>query len=146
MSKSLVTYFSPTGTTRKAAMSLSQEYGSDLFEIVPQVPYTIADLNWSDDNSRSSKEAKDEKSRPAIAKLPDVSAYQNVYIGYPIWWHIEPRIIDNMIEKVNLKDKDVHLFATSGGSRIDESRKHIEKLYPQLNIKDARLIKEEELW
>lgn len=146
MSKSLVTYFSPTGTTRKAALSLSRTYGSDLFEIVPQNPYTIADLNWSDDHSRSSQEAKDERSRPAIARLPDVDTYQTIYIGYPIWWHVEPRIIDSLIEKVNLDDKNVFLFATSGGSRIDESRRHIKKLYPQLNIKDAMLIKEEELW
>lgn len=146
MSKSLVTYFSPTGTTRKAAMRLSQKYGSDLFEIVPQIPYTIADLNWSDDNSRSSRETANDNSRPAIAKLPDISAYQDIYIGYPIWWHREPRIIDSLLESIHWRDQNVHLFATSGGSHIEESRKHIKELYPNLNIKDARLIKEEELW
>lgn len=146
MSQCLITYFSVTGTTRKAALQLSLKYGGDLFEITPAKKYSIADLNWSDDLSRTSQEYQDESCRPVIARLPDVSFYEDVYIGYPIWWHQEPRLIDSLFDQLDLRGKKIHLFATSGGSRIENSRDHIEKLYPDLHIIDATLMKEEQLW
>lgn len=110
MSKSLVAYFSPTGSTKAVASTLAEAIGADLFEIVPEVPYKPGDLNWMDKNARSTIEMNDPDARPAIAKQPDVSAYDKIYVGFPIWWYVAPRIINTFLEGCELSGKTVIPF------------------------------------
>ena len=121
MSKSLVAYFSPTGSTKAVASTLAAAIGADLFEIVPEVPYKPGDLNWMDKNARSTIEMNDPDARPAIAKQPDVSAYDKIYVGFPIWWYVAPRIINTFLEGCELSGKTVIPFATSGGSGMGKT-------------------------
>ena len=116
MSKSLVAYFSVTGTTKQVAQNLAEAIGADLYEIKPEVAYTTADLNWTNKQSRSSVEMADMSSRPAIQKpLPDMK-YNVLYVGFPIWWYRAPSIINTFLESFDLTDVVVIPFATSGGS------------------------------
>ncbi len=124
----LVVYFSATGTTRGVAEKLAEGLSADLYEIVPEVPYTDADLNYNNSKSRSSVETDDPSCRPAIAgELPDLMAYDTVLIGYPIWWGDAPRIVSNFVENVDLTDKTVAVFFTSGSSGLGNSMKHLEQ-------------------
>ena len=103
MGKKLVVYFSASGVTKNAAEKLAKAAGADIFELRPTVPYTRADLNWMDKNSRSSKEMNDAASRPEIAALPqDMSGYDTVFIGFPIWWYTAPRIIETFLDSCGL--------------------------------------------
>ncbi|MBR0078434.1 MAG: NAD(P)H-dependent oxidoreductase, partial [Bacteroidales bacterium] len=91
MNKTLIVYFSATGTTKTAAQKLAQQYNADLYEITPEVPYTDADLNWRDKNSRSTLEMKDKSSRPAIkGRCENIADYDTVWIGFPVWWYTAP--------------------------------------------------------
>ncbi len=121
MSKSLVAYFSPTGSTKAVASTLAEAIGADLFEIVPKVPYKPGDLNWMDKKARSTIEMNDPDARPAIAKQPDVSAYDKIYVGFPIWWYVAPRIINTFLEGCELSGKTIIPFATSGGSGMGKT-------------------------
>ena len=121
MSKKLVAYFSASGVTKKLAEKLAAAVDADLFEIRPKIPYTKADLNWMDKNARSTIEMNDPDARPAIAKLPDVSAYDKIYVGFPIWWYVAPRIINTFLEGCELSGKTVIPFATSGGSGMGKT-------------------------
>lgn len=121
MSKSLVAYFSPTGSTKAVASTLAEAVGADLFEIVPEVPYKSGDLNWMDKNARSTIEMNDPAARPAIAEIPDVGAYDRIYVGFPIWWYVAPRIINTFLEGCDLSGKTVIPFATSGGSGMGKT-------------------------
>ena len=124
----LVVYFSATGTTRGVAEKLADGLSADLYEIVPEEPYTDADLNWNDRNSRTSIETDDPTCRPAIAgELPDLTAYDTVFIGYPIWWGDTPRIVSNFVEHVDLTDKTLAVFFTSGSSGLGSSMEHLER-------------------
>ena len=115
--KSLVTYFSASGVTKKVAEKLAEAAGADLFEIKPEVAYTEADLNWMDKKSRSSIEMNDKSFRPAIAeKCNNMADYDVVYIGFPIWWYVAPTIINTFLESYDFSGKTIVLFATSGGS------------------------------
>ena len=117
MSKKLVAYFSPTGTTAKAAQAVADAVGADMFEIKPAVPYTAADLDWMDSRSRSTLEMKDDSSRPAIAeKCASMAEYDVVYLGFPIWWYVAPTIVNAFLESYDLSGKTVVVFATSGTS------------------------------
>lgn len=117
MSKKLVAYFSATGTTAKVADMLADAIGANLYEIEAAVPYTQADLDWTDKTSRSSKEMNDKKFRPAMNdKNPCIEDYDVIFIGFPIWWYVAPTIINTFLEKYDFSDKKVVLFATSGGS------------------------------
>lgn len=117
MNKKLTAYFSASGVTAKAAKALAEAAGTDLFEIKPAVPYTDADLNWQDKNSRSSVEMKDLSFRPEIAeKLPNMEEYDTIFVGFPIWWYIAPTIINTFLESYDFSGKKIVLFATSGGS------------------------------
>ena len=117
MSKTLVAYFSASGTTAKVAKSLADAAGADLYEIRPAVPYTQADLNWMDKKSRSSVEMNDKSSRPALAdKDADISGYDKILLGFPIWWYVAPTIINSFLESYDFSGKKIVLFATSGGS------------------------------
>ena len=127
-SDTLVIYFSCTGTTKGVAEKLANVTGADLYEIVPAVPYTAEDLNYNDRKSRTSIETDDPSCRPAIAgELPDLSAYDTILIGYPIWWGDVPRIVSNFVENVDLTDKTLAVFFTSGGSGLGSSMKHLEE-------------------
>ena len=117
MSKTLVAYFSASGTTAKAAKNLAEAAGADLYEIKPAVPYTQADLNWMDKKSRSSLEMNDKSSRPALAdKDANIGAYDTILLGFPIWWYVAPTIINSFLESYDFSGKKIVLFATSGGS------------------------------
>ena len=124
----LVVYFSATGTTKGVAEKLQEALNADIYEIVPAQPYTAADLNYNDRKSRTSIEMDDPKARPAIAgELPDLSGYDTVFIGYPIWWGDVPRIVSNFVEQVDLNGKTLAVFFTSGGSGLGSSMKHLEQ-------------------
>lgn len=117
MAKKLVAYFSASGTTAKAAKTLAEAAGADLYEIRPAVPYTSADLNWMNKNARSTMEMKDPASRPAIAdRNAHVENYDTIFVGFPIWWYVAPTIINTFLESYDFSGKTVVLFATSGGS------------------------------
>ena len=117
MSKILVAYFSASGITAKVAEMLAKTAGSDLYEIKPEIPYTNDDLNWMNKNSRSSIEMSDKSSRPAIAdKNADISGYDTILLGFPIWWYVAPTIINTFLESYDFSGKKIVLFATSGGS------------------------------
>ena len=122
MSKRLVAYFSASGRTKKVAEKLARIAGADLYEIEPEVPYTKADLNWMNKQSRSSVEMDDHGSRPAI-KDTDAKAgdYDVIYVGFPVWWYIAPTIINTFLEKYDFSGKTIVLFATSGGSGFGEA-------------------------
>ena len=138
---SLVAYFSATGTTARAAHQLADAVGADLFEIEPEQPYTSADLNWNDKNSRSSREMADEKCRPAVAgDAPDMSAYDTVFVGFPIWWYVEPRIIDTFLEAHDLSGKTIVPFATSGGSGLGKAPQRMATLAPGATVAEGRLL------
>lgn len=123
-SKTLVAYFSATGTTARAARRLAEAVGADIYEIRPAVPYTRADLNWADSKSRSTLEAHDAACRPAIAGEPvDLSGYATVFVGFPIWWYTAPRIIHSFLESHDFAGKRVVPFATSGGSGMGSTNK-----------------------
>lgn len=139
--KTLVAYFSATGTTAEAARKLAGVTGGELFEMAPATPYTDADLDWHDKQSRSSVEMNDPKSRPALKnKKENMAAYEVVYIGYPIWWGVAPTIVKTFIESHDLKGKTVIPFATSGGSGIDRSITDLKTTYPDLDWKESRLL------
>ena len=137
----LVAYFSATGTTAVAARQLAAATGADLFAITPGKPYTAADLDWHDSRSRSSLEMNDPQSRPALeGRCERMKEYDVVFIGYPIWWDLAPRIINTFIESHDLKGKTVIAFATSGGSGISHSVSMLKRDYPDLNWKEGRLL------
>ena len=139
--KTLVAYFSATGTTKAVAEQLKAAAGADLYEITPVEPYTDADLDWRNKQSRSSLEMKDKTSRPAIAgKLKNMKDYNVVYVGFPIWWNTCPTIINTFMETYDFKGKTVIPFATSGGSSIKQSCEDLKKAYPGVNWKDGKLL------
>ena len=138
--KKIVTYFSASGETRRAAEALAKVAGADLYEIKPAQPYTNADLDWRDKNSRTTVEMKDQASRPALAEKTDLSAYDVVYIGFPIWWGVAPHIVNTFIESTDLTGKQLVAFATSGGSGLDPAVKVLKQKYPELNIKAGKLL------
>ena len=140
--KRLVTYFSASGVTRKAAEELAAAAKADIHEIKPAEPYTREDLDWRNKKSRSSLEMQNEASRPALdGAIPDLSEYDTVYIGFPIWWGVAPRVVNTFIENSDLKDKDLIVFATSEGSGLEYAVNDLRKRYPGLNIRSGRLVK-----
>ena len=135
MGKALVTYFSASGVTAKMAQRLASAIKADLFEIKPETPYTDADLDWRNKQSRSSVEMADRKSRPAIANAaPELANYTTVYVGFPIWWYREPSIIDTFMEAYDFSGKTVVPFATSGSSDIGPSGQNMQALAPKAKV------------
>ena len=133
-SKKLVAYFSATGTTMEAAALLAKVADAQLHEIVPETRYTPADLNWRDKNSRSSIEMKDKSSRPAIAnRVENMSQYDTVFVGFPIWWYVAPTIINTFLEQYDLTGKTIVPFFTSGGSGAGETLKYLKPSAPNAN-------------
>ena len=134
MNKVLVTYFSASGVTKRVAENLAKVSGWDLFEIEPTQKYTDADLNWMDNNSRSSVEMADRNCRPEIKNKTDISKYDYIFVGFPIWWYREPSIIDTFIESYDFSGKTIIPFATSGGSGLGESQNNIQSLAPSARV------------
>ena len=129
MSKTLVAYFSASGVTAKVAKQLAAVADADLFEIKPVNPYTAADLDWTDKNSRSTIEMNDPSSRPAIAeKCENMGEYDTVFVGFPVWWYVEPTIIDTFLESYDFTGKTVIPFATSGGSGLGKTAETFRKV------------------
>ena len=143
MSKILVAYFSATGTTGVVASRLAEAIGADLYEISPEIPYTNDDLNWRDENSRSSVEMKKgPNSRPAIAGpgVNDMGQYDTVFVGYPVWWYISPKIINTFLESYDMSGKTIVLFATSGGSGFGKSVESLEDSAPGARIVEGAIL------
>jgi len=141
MKKTLVTYFSATGTTKAVAEQMAKEFNADLFEIVPEQPYTAADLNWQDKASRSTIEMQDKSSRPAIKEhCASMAQYDTVWIGFPIWWYTCPTIINTFVEAHDLSGKVLNVFATSGGSDVAGAYADLKKAYPQYQWGESRLM------
>ena len=126
MSKKLVAYFSASGVTASLAKNLAAAIGADLFEIEPVIRYGKADLDWTNKKSRSSVEKNDKSSRPAVAKkLGNMSEYDEVFVGFPIWWYIAPTIVNTFLEGYDLAGKTIIPFATSGGSGMGETNEYL---------------------
>lgn len=141
MSKKLVAYFSASGVTKKAAESLAEAAGADLYEISPQIPYTTADLNWMDKKSRSSVEMNDPASRPALADMSaGIEGYDVVFVGFPVWWYTAPAIIRTFLEAYDFSGKVIVPFATSGGSRLGRTAETLQELVPAAAVKDGKLL------
>ncbi len=141
MSKKLVAFFSATGTTKKVAEMIAEETNADLFEIEPQIPYTKADLNWMDKKSRSSLEMSDKKYRPEIKEKDiDISLYDEIFLGFPIWWYVAPTIINTFLEAHNFSGKKILLFATSGGSGFGSTIEELQVSAPDAVIIEGRLL------
>ena len=139
--KTLVAYFSASGVTESVAKQLSEVANADLHEIKPEQPYTDADLDWTNKQSRSTIEMNDKSSRPKITgKLDNLDAYSTIYVGFPIWWYTAPTIINTFLETYDFKDKNVILFATSGGSNIKKSVSDLQAAYPNIKIKGGQLL------
>ena len=136
--KKLVAYFSASGVTAQLAKNLAEAAGADLYEIRPAVPYTNADLNWQDKNSRSSVEMNDKSFRPAIADTnANIADYDTVFVGFPIWWYVAPTIINTFLEAYNFSGKTIVLFATSGGSGMGNSANEL-----KASVSDTAVIKD----
>ncbi len=141
MAKKLVAYFSASGTTKKTAELLAEAAGADLYEITPKVAYTKADLNWMDKKSRSSVEMNDKKSRPEIEdKDANIAEYDEIILGFPIWWYVAPTIVNTFLEKFDFSGKKVVLFATSGGSGFGNTVKELQPSAPNTEIVEGKIL------
>ena len=140
MSKKLVAYFSAGGNTASLAKKLAEAAGADLFEIKPAVAYTREDLNWQNKQSRSSIEMNDHSSRPALADAElDTSAYETIYVGFPVWWYIAPTIINSFLERYEFSGKKIVLFATSGGSGFGKAVQNLKVSAPDAEIIEGKV-------
>lgn len=141
MSKTLVAFFSASGTTKRVAEKLAAAAGGDLYEIRPAVPYTGADLDWQDKHSRSSVEMSDPSSRPQLADKDAVIAdYDRIFLGFPIWWYTAPAIIRSFLESYDFTGKTIILFATSGGSGLGKTAGELAGICPGAKIIGGRLL------
>lgn len=139
--KTLVAYFSASGVTAAAAEKAAEAIGADLHEITPLQRYTDADLNWMDRKSRTTLESKNPNCRPALAPTDlDVSSYDTILLGFPVWWYVEPRIIDTFLEAYDFVGKTVIPFATSGGSGIAQAERSLKEHCPAANWKRGKLV------
>lgn len=140
--KALVTYFSASGVTRNAAKQVADIIGADLYEITPETLYTDADLDWTNKQSRSSVEMADKTSRPALKDggKVDLTNYDVVFVGFPIWWYTAPTIINTFIEANDFTGKTIVPFATSGGSNIKKSCEDLQAAYPDYKFGEGRLL------
>ncbi len=141
MKKVLVAYFSASGVTAQAAETIAETIGADLYEIRPETPYTPADLDWMNRRSRSSVEMNDPASRPAIAEpAADIEQYDTILVGFPVWWYVEPRIVDTFLESYDFSGKTMIPFATSGGSGIGKAEQSLKSHCPSAVWKPGKLL------
>lgn len=141
MYKTLVAFFSASGTTKKVAENLSSVIGADLYEIRPKEPYTRADLNWMDKKSRSSIEMQNMENRPQLADTSaEIEKYDRIFLGFPIWWYTAPRIICSFLESYDFSGKTIVLFATSGGSGLGNTAKELSSSCQKATIKEGKIL------
>lgn len=139
--KVLVAYFSASGVTARTAKKMADAAGADLYEIRPEEPYTSADLDWMDKKSRSTLEMNDPDCRPAVAEpVRNMEQYDTVLVGFPIWWYVEPRIVDTFLENYDFAGKTMIPFATSGGSGIAKAEKSLQAHCPDATWKKGQLL------
>lgn len=139
MTKVLVSYFSASGTTKEVAEKIAYAINGDLFEIKPVETYTTEDLDWTNKQSRSTIEMSNKSFRPPILeKVSNIEKYNDVIIGFPVWWYTAPTIINTFIEENNLDNKDVYVFVTSGGSGSDGSFNDLKKMYNNIHFVSSR--------
>lgn len=139
MSKTLVAYFSASGTTSELAREVAELTGGDLFEIKPLEPYTKADLDWTDKTARTTIEMQDEKSRPKIAeRIENLDEYDTIFLGFPIWWYVAPHIINTFLESYNFENKTIRPFFTSGGSGAGQTDEVLHKCAPKAAWRPAK--------
>lgn len=142
MGRKLVAYFSASGVTAKVVETLSEAIGADIYAIEPEIPYTKADLNWMDKQSRSTLEMKDLSSRPAIkGRRDNMDEYDTIFVGFPIWWYIAPTIINTFLESYNLIGKTIVPFATSGGSGMGKTNEKLQPSCPNAKLLDGKVFK-----
>ena len=138
----LVAYFSATGTTEKLAERVASVLKADIFEIKPKEPYTRDDLNWNNQNSRSSKEMNNRSFRPEIKeKIANIEDYDTIYVGFPIWWYIAPTIINTFLESYDLTGKTIIPFATSGGSGMGNTNKELKDSCKGAILKEGKRLR-----
>ena len=141
MKKALVAYFSASGVTEQVAEKLASAAHADCFRIQPKIAYTKADLDWTNKSSRSSVEMSDPASRPEIVNENlDISSYDAIFIGFPIWWYVAPTIINTFLEAYDFSGKKIVLFATSGGSGFGNTVKELQSSAPDAVITEGRLL------
>ena len=140
MDRKLVAYFSASGTTKKIAEMIAQAAEADLYEITPKQPYSKADLNWMDKKSRSSVEMSDKKFRPEITDTDaQIDGYDEVILGFPIWWYVAPTIINSFLENYDFSGKKIVLFATSGGSGFGNTVSELKSSAPDAVIVEGKV-------
>lgn len=145
MNNLVICYFSASGVTKKVAEKIRQKTNGDLFEIEPINVYTKEDLDWTNKESRSTKEMNNRSYRPKVKnKIEEIGKYNKVVIGFPVWWYTAPTIVNTFIEDNNFEDKEIYVFVTSGGSGVDGCLKDLKNTYQNLNFVDGRRIKNEE--
>ena len=141
MATSLVAYFSASGTTARVAETLARAASVVFFEMATSDIYTAADLDWTDRSSRSTKEMNDGANRPALAvDAPPLDGYDTIFVGFPIWWYVEPRIIDTFLESADFAGKIIVPFATSGGSGLGKAPERMAVLTPGATVLPGKLL------
>ncbi len=142
MSNKLVAYFSASGITAGVAGKLAEAIGADICEIKPEAPYTKADLNWMNKNSRSSVEMKDLSFRPAMVKQDlEIEKYETIYLGFPIWWYVAPTIVNTFLEAYDWTGKTIVIFATSGSSDFGGTLDNLKNSCPGAVLKEGKVFK-----
>lgn len=142
MARTLVAYFSASGVTARLAGNLARVTGGDLYEILPQVPYTSADLDWRNERSRSSVEMREPSFRPPLGGVvADIAAYDVIFVGFPIWWYVAPTLINTFLERYDFSGKALVPFATSGGSPLGETEARLHPSAPGAIWKPGKLLK-----
>ena len=134
MNKTLIAYFSASGTTKQVAERIANIVNADLFEIEPKEKYTNEDLDWTNKQSRSSIEMNQNIKPEILNKINNLDEYNKIVIGFPIWWYKEPTIIDKFLEENDMTNKNIYVFVTSGGSSIDSTYKSLRNNFPNLNF------------
>ena len=135
MSKVLVCYFSASGVTRRVASNLANSIEGDLFEIEPVDIYTDEDLDWTNKESRSSREMANRSYRPELKnKVNNFDDYDTIAIGFPVWWDVAPTIVNTFIESHDFSKREVYIFVTSGSSSVNGSITDLRRTYPNINF------------
>ena len=142
MSRKIVAYFSASGVTAKLAEKLAEAIGADIYEIQPAVPYTTEDLDWRNEQSRSSIEMKNPASRPEISgKRDNMDEYDTVFVGFPIWWYVAPTIINTFLESYDFTGKKIIPFATSGGSGMGATNENLKPSCPNAQLYQGQVFR-----
>lgn len=137
----LVIFFSAEGTTAKVAKDLAEAIGVETFEIVPEVPYSKGDLRWINPVARCNKEKFGKKDVPSVGKIENFAEYDEVYLGFPIWYAGAPNVVNTFCKAYDWTGKKIRIFATSGGSGIGKTAEKLMPYVPGAEIVDAKIVK-----